>query len=453
MYGADADALSDAAHRFSASAETLAHRRAELDAAFMSAGWSGPDAELARADWRATSAPALGRVSVFLDQLGARLQEHAAEQRGASSATAVLAGAPAAAGPPARSTGETDERVVDGAVDGVVDGVVDAVTGVLAGIGDALDEVVDDVVGGFTDVLADVFGGSDAPPDSTPIAAPVDGLRPELFGSPSDGRDAVLAAMEGFADGERIGRDEVEIRALDNGRYVVVLPGVTDLSEGFDQFIERVREDGLTGVPDGARDTYDAWADNDEDTVRKMRYAFEAALRDDTTVNEYSTTVIDAMEAAGVPAGADVMIVGHSFGAYTAMDLAAEASFNAAHGDATAPFHLNVTHVVAAGAETDWRFDEVPAGTNTLVLNNRFDAVYRAEDLLHDNESPDHAGHVEANFWGGFEGYGHDEHNYIEWLDESRRRDDVNDWLDGVGELYASGGVRVSVRVPDPALD
>jgi hypothetical protein len=158
---------------------------------------------------------------------------------------------------------------------------------------------------------------------------------------------------------------------------------------------------------------------------------------------------IGALEAAGVPAGAEVMIIGHSFGAYTAMDLAADPTFNAARGAEPDAYHVEITHVIAAGAETDWRFDEIPAATSTLVINNRFDGVYRAEDLLHGDGDAEHAGHLEQNFWGGWQGYGHDEHNYIDWL-AATGNDRVEDWLEGVGARYVAGGTRISARVPDP---
>lgn len=351
--------------------------------------------------------------------MGNRLLEHAAEQRrvSATTATGISVSGPAGYGP---------WRSVD--------------------VLDEFRELVDDVLDGW-------FANEPVSPSPAPDtpAGGVSGLRPSEFGAPADGRDAVLAAMQGLAEEDRIARDEIEIRALDNGRYIVVLPGVTDLSEGFDRFVDQIREEGPLGAPGAGRDAVEAWADNDEPTVRKMRYAYEAALRDDTTVNEYSVVTIDALEAAGVPPGSEVMIIGHSFGAYAAMDLAADGDFNAAHGNEPAGYHVEITHVIAAGAETDWRFDDVPAGTSTLVLNNRFDGVYRAEDLLHGDGHARHDGHLEHNFWGGWEGYGHDEHNYIDWLADTGD-DGIEDWLADIGERYASGGTRVSVRVPDPNL-
>jgi hypothetical protein len=423
MHGADADALRATAERFVESSERLRGHRAELTSAFRTTPWAGADADRSRAEWQEVSLPALARTSRFMEDLGQSLLRHADDQQHASAARSP--GSPSVLGH-------------------VADTVDDAVADVIDGVGDVVEGVLDDVEAIFERLLGGLVDGPAAPPAPPSI----EGLRPTTFVSAGDARADLVAAMGGLGDESRVRRDEIEIRALDNGRYVVVLPGVTDLSEGFDQFAEQVRRDGLFGAPRGARDAYDSWADNDEPTVRKMRYAYEAALRDDTTVNEYSTAVVGALQRAGVPAGADVMIVGHSFGAYTAIDLAVEPTFNIAAG-ASNGYRVNVTHVVAAGAETDWRFDEVPSATNTLVLNNRWDAVYQAENLLHPNASPTEPGHVEEEFWGGREGYGHDEQNYIDWLGRTDDRD-VELWFRDVNDRYSAGGTRVSVQVPDP---
>lgn len=412
MVGADADVLTATAREFGRSSEALRLHRARLGAIYGQAGWSGDDADRSRDEWHSVGAPALLRTSTFLASVETRLLEHAAEQRRASQAASVSTAT--------RSSSRLAELLDD--------------------VRDAIDDFLDGLVGG---------PGAPSPGPGTQPGAIV-GLRPSGFESPADGRAAVLAAMQGLAEEERIGRDEIEIRALDNGRYIVVLPGVTDLSAGIEEFVDRVRDDPFD-VGDAGRDAVHAWADNDEPTVRKMRYAYEAARRDDTSVNDYSMVTIEALEAAGVPAGADVMLIGHSFGAYTAMDLAADPSFNAAHGADHAGYHVAVTHVIAAGAETDWRFDELPAATSTLVLNNRFDLVYRAEDLLHRDGDALHPGHIEQNFWGNWEGRGHDEHNYLDWLADTGN-DRIEAWLDDVGSSYASGGTRVSVQVLDPNL-
>lgn len=390
MHGADADVLQATGQRFVRSSEQLRQHRVVLGWLLTSSGWAGADADAARSAWNGVTAPALLRTSAFMELLGRRLIEHASEQRRASGATAASAQV---------------------------------------------------AVGRF-----------DRDPVYPPVARSptIVGLRPSAFEPPTDGRDAVVSAMRGLSVVDRIGRDEIEIRALDNGRYIVVLPGVTDLSAGAARAAKVATHLGSGYLLGAGWLAIRTWADNDDSTVRKMRHAYDAA-RGGTAPNEYAVVVSEALRAAGVPAGAEVMLIGHSYGAYTAMDLAADAGFNSAHGTTPGGYHVAVTHVVAAGAETDWRFAEVPAATNTLVINNRFDGVYRVEDVLHPDGHAIHEGHIERNFWGGFEGFGHDEANYVDWLagtDDGR----VSDWLADVGSRYGTGGTRVSVQVPDPSM-
>lgn len=401
VVGADPAAVVATARCFTAAAASLSDHRRALDALYASTPWAGTDARRHRDVW-AGSSRRLVAVAGFLESLGQELQRQATEQS--------LASAPA-------------------------DGPLPAALWLSGGLGD-----------GLTDGRR-IASARPRQPAATPVD--VTGRDRSTFDAPADGRGAVVAAMGGLADPERIRRDEIEIRALENGRFIVVLPGVTDLSAGVGDFVDRVRSSPL-GVPGATGDLIGGWADNDEPTVRKMRHAFEAALRDDTTTNEYSVATLAALRRAGVPSGAEVMLVGHSFGAYTAVDLAADPAVNAAFGAASDGYVLDITHVVAAGAETDWRFQELPRATAALVVNNRLDAVYRAEDLLHRGGLPEHDGQVEVEFWGGWSGYGHDERHYLDHLRTTRRREVVG-WLEGAGRRYASPGTRVSVSVPDPA--
>jgi hypothetical protein len=94
----------------------------------------------------------------------------------------------------------------------------------------------------------------------------------------------------------------------------------------------------------------------------------------DSTV--YMRGVEEAMVQAGVPAGAPVMLVGHSLGGMTAAALAADPAFRQ---------RFNVTQVVTAGAPIG-RF-EVPAGVQVLAVENRNDVV----PALDGADNPDRA--------------------------------------------------------------
>lgn len=179
----------------------------------------------------------------------------------------------------------------------------------------------------------------------------VDGLQPFT------GRFLIADALEATED-KRIGTDEIQVRRLDDGTYVLVLPGVTDLSNG--------------GALDELRGN-----ENPENTPRKTLNASPTAVWDGP--NPYAEMVKMALRRAGVPDGATVTIVGHSYGAYTAMDLARDPSFNRPTGDG---YNLNVRRVVAVAADTDWKVPRVPARTDVVVLNSRTDLVYQTEAQL-----------------------------------------------------------------------
>ncbi|MGP9539756.1 hypothetical protein ACT3SP_17275 [Brachybacterium sp. AOP43-C2-M15] len=71
-----------------------------------------------------------------------------------------------------------------------------------------------------------------------------------------------------------------------------------------------------------------------------------------------SRAVQAAMEAAGIPYGADVALVGHSQGGIAVSNLAADPSFNGG------PDGWNVTDVITVGSPVQWA--DVPPTTNTI---------------------------------------------------------------------------------------
>jgi hypothetical protein len=154
--------------------------------------------------------------------------------------------------------------------------------------------------------------------------------------------------FDDMATSNRIRADEFGLVQVAGARFIVVLPGVTDLSD-LDPFLS---------------DRHRSVRDLDQYAVRSSR----STSVDD---NRYAAMVWEALETVGVPHGAELMIVGHSFGADTALDLASDRRFN---GD-----RFRVTHVVAAGYHSRPQLADVVDGTEVLVVQNRHDLVVAAE--------------------------------------------------------------------------
>lgn len=217
------------------------------------------------------------------------------------------------------------------------------------------------------------LAGAHAPPASIPadVRAGADGAFSSRFGdigqtyiaelrSPysiagstpiEQGRNLVLRALADTGDEVQIREDEFELIRFASGRYLVVLPGVTDLSE------------------------IDVGLNQRHRTVRDVdRFAYASSRSTSVDDNRYAAMVWDGLRAAGVPIGAELMIVGHSYGGDTALDLAADPIFNGAAGFA-------VTHVVAAGYHSTPQLAHVDSRTEVLVLQNYRDAAVIAETV------------------------------------------------------------------------
>ncbi len=163
----------------------------------------------------------------------------------------------------------------------------------------------------------------------------------------------LIADAVGATEDTSIGIDQMQVQVLSDGSYLLVLPGVMDLSNlGF------------------------ALGD-DINSVRTVPNAGRTALWGGQP-NNYAEMVKMAMRRAGIPSGAEVTIVGHSYGNYTAMDLAGDDAFNSADGTGDG-YNVRIRRVVGIAADTDWKMKRVPAETDVVVLNSRDDSVYQAE--------------------------------------------------------------------------
>lgn len=162
-------------------------------------------------------------------------------------------------------------------------------------------------------------------------------------------RSLLERALADTADQRQIRADEFEVVRLDTGRFVVVLPGVVDLSS-----------------PDPG------WHEHHRSVRDLDRAAFESARSTGLDGNHYARLVHTGLAGVDVPAGAELLLVGHSFGADTALDLAADPAFNGPSG-------YRVTHVLAAGYHSGPQLGAVPGSTSVLVVQNRRDVPVIAE--------------------------------------------------------------------------
>ena len=148
------------------------------------------------------------------------------------------------------------------------------------------------------------------------------------------------AAVGQLADLENANAAVIAVQRIAGGaepdRYVVYLPGMRTMGESADPL-------DLPG----------------------------AAIALVTGSSAYARCVRLALDAAQVPVGAPVMLVGHSQGGIVAMDLAADPEFNGRR--------VAVTHVVAAGSPISAK--RSPATTRVLSAENSYDLVPHLDAL------------------------------------------------------------------------
>lgn len=487
MYGADADELDRLAAEFRATADEIDGQVGGLSRFLNGISWLGDIAIGFTNNWIGTSIPQIGLSTNFLREAADTLSRNAADQRRASRASGS---GPLVCAPRPDTPRERDAR---DRIRGWLD------TGGWGVTGDDLDKIYNEfarltpaeraaVFAGLTDaelaVLKDQMqespmrGGWHQHEQAAFLQMLLPALSPDearrLMGSewawierdrPHDAEgshSAFAAELLGTTGNEsEIPPDEIQIRKVGPNQYIVIMPGVTDLSDGFEDAkrgaaagVRSGSRFGLPGAITGAAGgaagaMVGEWkGTNAENSARDMHYAMQSETGRNngshTGQNGYALAVKQAMQAVGVPAGADVMLVGHSFGAYTAGELATDPSFNNNFGHTDTGYH--VTHVLGAGASAAFRFNDLPPGTDGLLVNNLADKAYRAELALPTNNE---YSANEVTFTNNGEGHGHHPTNYRDFV-ETTQRPAVTSFTQDAHAMYGGDGTRFNVHVEDP---
>ena len=203
--------------------------------------------------------------------------------------------------------------------------------------------------------------------------------------------------IEGSDRGE-IAQDEFGI--IDHGigpngkpTYTINLPGVIDLSNpnpGWDERHQSVRDMDMA--------------------------AHESAPTASVEDNLYAEMVKRSLDRNGIQRGANLLLVGHSFGADTVADLATDADFASS---------FNVTHVVAAAYDSVPQLAHIDPSIEVLVLQNNQDVAIALERMQRHLSSADEQisaytfAHEVRTFDGGFAMGGHHQDTYIAYLDNT----------------------------------
>ena len=369
---------------------------ARLTTAVHSASWNGADAEEFRDRWTALAAQHLHSVRAELLALGEGALAEADDQDLVSSARD---GAAPAEGPgPGGGYRHQDDPWIPNWLEDPVEGAASDLAGIVSdGIGWGFDTGIDlledglgffgantegiaqfhrdaDHLGGILEDWAtgervptiaqvgaaglltagsagvgvyEAVTGRDTPFLDDRPGGIIESVRtdPESAPSPQTLQDLILGndalrmdnPTGGPLESGQIGIQEVHRGNGGEPAYIVQVPptegpGVSEVPAGY-------------GVQGNSRD----WGSN----LRLIAGQHPAAMDD----------VRAAMEAAGVPPGADVMLVGHSQGGIVANHLGADPTFNSASGDAGT---YNVTHTFSVGSPVQ---TVVPAQGSTESVN------------------------------------------------------------------------------------
>ncbi len=205
------------------------------------------------------------------------------------------------------------------------------------------------------------------------------------------GMRAIVEALEHTADPSRVADDEFEIVHLDNGKIILILPGVADLTDT----VMAVAKTAVDTSKAGDLANAGGWNPEHHSARDTWIAASESAGSARVEDNLYAQLVVEYVDSAlkrgEIAQGTEIMIVGHSYGADTAVDLAADPIFN---GD-----KVKVTHVVAAAYHSEPQLEHVPETTSVAVVQNIKDLVILGEAMV-DDDSGETSREVRASIGG-----------------------------------------------------
>lgn len=425
LYGADVVQLRFLGNRLDQAAEEIDRAGHVLTQGITATTqWQGPDAALFRNIWSSSHHPRVSGAAAALRAAARTVRLNADQQEQASRADGESAGDVGRQVPPARTWAVPGQCSVKGAealaivrkaLDtggwGVTRSDRDKILGAFDGLAP---EERAEVIAGLTDkeiaVLRDqmqesgIKGGWSHSQQAAFYRelATEPGTLKRLLGDdwptksdqvsiPASSEPAAFLRTVVDADS---GEGQISIFRTDDGKYVVNLHGIED--EPHEAILRR------NTAPGSDSPIVSRWATQSIGDDKNWAETWE---------NPYAVQVRLALQEAGVPPGADVMLVGHSFGAYTTMELATDTTFN---GD-----YVNVKTVVAMAADVDVRLDDMPAGTTGLILNNANDLLANVESLQRQNETSMPSGWREVTFDGARDDIGHSVGKYSAFLDAS----------------------------------
>lgn len=363
--GMDTDAARSASNELEGGADQIVGLAQRLDGLLMDLEWNGPDAERTRASWQDQERRSLDLTAEHLRGLVTLIRQEADAQDATSGAGGSTGGAAVA---PTAIEGEGEDgglagwlgshlgsffqgvgRTLDSAGD-LAGKIGDVLTGeqdwsvaaiaasALTTVGSAAGAVVNGVTGEDQGWFQEGTGRA-----GTPTTVPTDPTQATQFQPALTPPTDLASLMQGVSDGYQVGEapgsnGDVRITRVDNGgtpAYVVAIPGTENWSPA------------AGGQP--------------RDLTANL-----ALVAGNPTAAAQSVEA--AMQAAHIPPGSPVLLVGHSQGGIIAAQLAADPAFVERYG---------VTDVLTYGAPVD--HVAVTPGVGVLQVQHAADVVPRLD--------------------------------------------------------------------------